>query len=59
MSEQAYFIETIYGSGEVIVKDNVVSESSPVYASMIGKKWDEIIKELIRLNSLKRYEILF
>jgi hypothetical protein len=57
MPEQSYFIETIYGNGGVVVKDDVVSETSSLYSWMIGRKWGEVLKELIKSNSLRKYEI--
>lgn len=56
MSEQMYYLDTTYGCGGVIVKDEIVSETCPLYKWMQGKKWNEVLGDLIRANILKKYE---
>lgn len=58
MREQCYYLDTKYGCGGVVVRDDSVFETCPLYKWMIGKKWGEVLNNLIRANALKKYEVL-
>jgi hypothetical protein len=56
MSDQLYFLDTKYGCGGVIVKDNKVYKTCPLYKWMIGKPFGEVLNNLVRANALRKYE---
>jgi hypothetical protein len=53
-----YYLDTKYGCGGVIVKNDKVTETCPLYKWMMGKTIGEVLNNLVRANALKKYEVL-
>jgi hypothetical protein len=58
MSDKIYYLDTKYGCGGVIVKNDKVTETCPLYKWMMGKTIGEVLNNLVRANALKKYEVL-
>lgn len=58
MSDQLYYLDTKYGCGGVIVKNEKVVETCPLYKWMMGKPIGQVLNNLVRANALKKYEVM-
>lgn len=58
MSDQLYYLDTKYGCGGVIVKNEKVVETCPLYKWMLGKSIGQVLNNLVRANALKKYEVM-
>ena len=54
-NEELIWLNTTYAYGELVLKNKIIIDSTPIYKWMIGKRLSFILKYLRRKNQLISY----